>query len=74
MSVNEQYEDLQVKLESKGSSISGKYHKMNKFVRAAVETSDRVLSKEQYRRQQRKAIRYNKHNVFEETEAKGVFP
>ena len=73
MNKEQMYEDMQMRLERNASSISGKYVKMNRFVKDCIEHSDRKLSKEQMRRQQRRAKTYNRVEIAAE-EFEGVYP
>lgn len=73
MNKEQMYEDMQVRLERNESSISGKYHKMNRFIKDCIEHSDRKLGAEQMRRLQRKAKTYSRIEVSAE-ELEGVYP
>lgn len=60
------YEDMQVRLERNEYSLSGKYHKMNRLINSAKETSDRDLDKAQRRKHQQRSVAYNKRHVDEQ--------
>ena len=73
MNKEQMYEDMQMRLERNESSISGKYVKMNRFIKDCIEHSDRKLNAEQMRRQQRRAKIYNRVELTAE-EFEGVNP
>ncbi len=73
MNKEQMYEDMQMRLERNESSISGKYVKMNRFIKDCIEHSDRKLSAEQMRRQQRRAKVYKRVELTAE-EFEGVNP
>ena len=66
------YEDMQMRLERNEYSLSGKYHKMNRLLNSAKETSDRDLDTKQRRKHQQRAVAYNKRHISED-EFVGVY-
>lgn len=73
MNKEQMYEDMQMRLENNKTSLSGKYHKMGKFIKDCIEHSDRKLNAEQVRRQQRRAKVYKRVELTAE-EFEGVYP